>query len=67
MAIRVKGCKVKGLSAYGITDGKKWFFYAYKTKERAEKMLPIFTTEEVIRVNIAHDNPPFFLVETEEK
>ena len=44
-------------SAWGITDGKKWFFYAYETQAEAEAVMAKFTTPDHVRVNIAHRAP----------
>ncbi len=51
--IRVKQCVVDGKKVFGLTNGKKWFFYAYTTKERAEGMIQHFTAPKVIEVNIS--------------
>lgn len=59
MPLQVKETKVgrHTVNAFGITDGKKWFFYAYSTKESADALLPHFDTEIKIRVNISHPMP----------
>lgn len=55
--IRVKEYTLDGKKTWGITDGKKWFFYAYSTKERAEVMLEHFNSPSVIEVNISQPQP----------
>lgn len=49
--------KERNFSGYGITDGKKWFAYAYPTQEKADGMLKHFSDADIIRVNIAHPSP----------
>lgn len=51
--ISVKQCVVEGSVGYGLTDGKNWFFYAYRTKNRAQGMIQHFDTPESIEVNIS--------------
>ena len=57
LLLHVKSCSVGGKKAWGITDGKKWFFYAYETKDWAEAMARHFKTPELIRVNINVSQP----------
>jgi hypothetical protein len=51
--LKVKRCDL----GFGITDGKKWFAYAYPTQEQAEKILPCFITENEININISYSHP----------
>jgi len=56
----IKPVTVKKIgSSYGITDGKKWFFYCYRTAERAQAVLDKvnFNDPETRRINIAHEKP----------
>src|SRR5271154_4893894 len=46
---------------FGITDGDKWFFYAYPSFEEAASMLKHFEDPEKIRVNISYSNPVHLL------
>lgn len=59
--LKVKPCEVieKGTKfrGFGITDGKKWFIYAYTTKEKAEALLPSFDFPGRVGVNIAFSAP----------
>ncbi len=58
--LQVKGSTVKSqgvpTNCFGITDGKKWFFYAYLTKAEAEGVMAKITPDKV-SVNIAHPAP----------
>lgn len=47
----------RGPPCWGITDGKKWFFYGYRTEAQATGMLASFTSPQHVSVNIAHDGP----------
>lgn len=47
----------RGKPCWGITDGKKWFFYGYPSEERASAMLPSFSTPTHVRINISYDAP----------
>ncbi len=63
--LQVKQCKVapkaRGLEpnpeqdVWGITDGKKWFWFAYTHKESAEKMMVGLQDEGRRSVNILHE------------
>ncbi len=55
--LKVKQCKVNGKNVYGLTNGKKWFYYAYISKDQAESMLVHFVTEMDYTVNICHQQP----------
>jgi hypothetical protein len=55
--VRVKPCTVGGRKAFGLTDGKKWFFYAYETRAAATSMLRHFTEPKVVEVNISQPQP----------
>ncbi len=60
--LSVKECTVDNLKAFGITNGKTWFFYAYKTRQRAQAMIPHFDTPGRVTVNISQPQA-FKLVE----
>lgn len=49
----VKQCRL----GFGITNGKKWFFYAYPTIAVAEGIMRKFTTQQHIDVNVSHAEP----------
>lgn len=42
---------------YGITNGKKWFFYAYQSENIAYSMLKYFQTSTSISLNITSLEP----------
>lgn len=45
-------------AAFGITDGKLWFFYAYVSERAADKvLLGIGSDPEKVRVNISQASP----------
>ena len=62
--IKVQECEIRGKRAYGITDGKKWWFYAFPTLEEATSMLAHFNTPIRGGVNISF-TAPFKLVSRE--
>jgi len=65
--VMVKPCVVNGVHAYGITDGNRWFFYAYATPEDAERCIvraEFRTNEMARRVNIVQDKPYRFFLST---
>ena len=52
--ITVQRCKL----GYGLTDGKKWFFYAYHSQEAAQSVLnKVEWDDTAIRVNICYREP----------
>jgi hypothetical protein len=59
--LKIKECKVGGQVGFGVTDGKKWFSFAYTEKYRAEsvlvKILANNPTQESIKVNIDRPEP----------
>jgi hypothetical protein len=65
--LRVKQVTVKSpnpdpkynFTGYGITNGSKWFFTAYKSQEQAQTVLDRGAPwdDESIRVNISYPEP----------
>jgi hypothetical protein len=59
--LKIKQCKVGGQVGFGITDGKKWFAYAYVERSRAEsvliKILATNPTPQSIKVNVTYSEP----------
>ena len=52
--------KLSGTQNYGITDGKKWFFYFYTSPFAANSVIRAcngFNDPMVRNVNISYDNP----------
>ncbi len=47
----------RGAPCWGITDGKKWFFFGYRTEDRAKAMLRNFSTPLHVSVNISQSQP----------
>jgi len=47
----------RGPPCWGITDGKRWFFYGYRTEAKATAMLPSFSTPLHVSVNITQAGP----------
>ena len=54
--IVVKQCKVLGVPSFGITDGKKWFFYAYPSEDVAVRVACKITPDKVA-TNISYYEP----------
>lgn len=48
---------VQGAHCWGITDGKKWFFYGYDSQHAAETIRDRIVGEVAIRVNISLPAP----------
>jgi len=49
--------KDKGKKAYGVTDGKKWHVYAFKTEEAAKRMaenIDKSNSQQVREVNVGY-------------
>jgi hypothetical protein len=40
--IFVKTCTIDGQEFFGITNGERWYFFAYSTKQKAEKVCANF-------------------------
>lgn len=59
--LKIRTCNVQGRSAFGITNGKMWFAYAYRTSEQAEKIVANLDTPGKIRVNISRPAPLTFV------
>ena len=55
--MKVKQITVDNKVAYGITDGKKWFFYAYKNKSKAEEILNDSSIKNQLVFNVAYPKP----------
>ena len=55
MKVYVKKCRL----GWGLTDGEKWFFYAYPTQEAAEGIKASFDAGDSIthEVNISYPEP----------
>ena len=54
----IKACTTKKeIPAWGITDGKRWFFYAYTTKLRAEQVSERFANQAQVDANISYPEP----------
>ena len=53
MSIEVK----KHSLGYGITDGEKWFYYAYENREKALEVMVRILLRGFIRVNISYPEP----------
>lgn len=55
--LRVESVKADGETLYGVTDGGKWFAYAYTTKEAAEELLACLGTALEREVNVGYSQP----------
>lgn len=60
MAQTVTVQKVPNEPYYGITDGKKWFFYCYRTRVAADAVIRAcnsFDEPQVFMTNISYERP----------
>jgi hypothetical protein len=53
--LKVQKTTVKGRKVFGVTDGKKWFWWAYVLEESARKMVTSLSPEKYRQVNVVHD------------
>lgn len=57
MSLYVKAFRNEKLSGFGITDGRKWFFWLYETEREATFVCERIKQSGYIVTNIAYNEP----------